>query len=154
MVLASSGPLVQSCFAKRYPDRSPYPLYAVSNFGSLLALAAFPLMMKTAESQLSPTTYYGHASSLASLMATRPPGQPVRIAVVGLGVGTIASHGREGDLIRFYEIDLAVIRIARDESYFTFLSNSVADVELRQGDARLLLEQEQRAGERQVLTFW
>ena len=34
LVLASTGPLVQVWFARSYPHRSPYPLYAVSNVGS------------------------------------------------------------------------------------------------------------------------
>jgi hypothetical protein len=36
-VLASSGPLLQAWFARRHPAGSPYPLYAVSNVGSLSA---------------------------------------------------------------------------------------------------------------------
>ena len=35
LVLASTGPLVQAWFARAHPTVSPYPLYAVSNFGSL-----------------------------------------------------------------------------------------------------------------------
>jgi hypothetical protein len=42
LVLAATGPLVATWFARRYPARSPYPLYAVSNLGSLLALLAYP----------------------------------------------------------------------------------------------------------------
>jgi hypothetical protein len=34
LVLAATGPLVQAWFARRFPTRSPYPLYAVSNLGS------------------------------------------------------------------------------------------------------------------------
>src|SRR5262245_46847496 len=39
--LAATGPLVAAWFARSHPDRSPYPLYAVSNLGSLLALLAY-----------------------------------------------------------------------------------------------------------------
>jgi hypothetical protein len=42
LVLASTGPLVQAWFSRLFPTRSPYPLYAVSNGGSLLALFVFP----------------------------------------------------------------------------------------------------------------
>ncbi len=45
IVLAATGPLVQAWFARRYPDRSPYPLYAVSNFGSMLALFIYPFVL-------------------------------------------------------------------------------------------------------------
>jgi spermidine synthase len=40
--LAATGPLVAVWFSRRYPTRSPYPLYAVSNLGSLIALVAYP----------------------------------------------------------------------------------------------------------------
>src|SRR5262245_47993258 len=40
--LAATGPLVAAWFVRRFPDRSPYPLYAVSNAGSLLALLVYP----------------------------------------------------------------------------------------------------------------
>ena len=45
-VLASTGPLLQAWFARAFPSRSPYPLYAASNLGSLLALLCFPLWIE------------------------------------------------------------------------------------------------------------
>ncbi len=45
-VLSSTGPLVQYWFHSRYPDRSPYRLYALSNIGSLLALLSFPFVFE------------------------------------------------------------------------------------------------------------
>ncbi len=46
LALAATGPLVQAWFARRYPARSPYPLYAVSNAGSLLALICYPILIE------------------------------------------------------------------------------------------------------------
>src|SRR5262249_5533156 len=40
--LAASGPLVAVWSPRLYPARSPSPLYAVSNPGSLVALLAYP----------------------------------------------------------------------------------------------------------------
>ncbi len=48
LLLSTTGPLVQHWFANRFPDRSPYPLYAVSNAGSLLGLLLFPLVLEPA----------------------------------------------------------------------------------------------------------
>jgi hypothetical protein len=45
-LLASTGPLVQWWFARVFPGRSPYPLYAVSNIGSLLALVSYPFLVE------------------------------------------------------------------------------------------------------------
>ena len=39
VLLAATAPLVQDWFARVEPTRSPYPLYVVSNIGSLAALS-------------------------------------------------------------------------------------------------------------------
>lgn len=44
--LSTTGPLLQHWFAQRFPGRSPYRLYALSNVGSLLALLAYPLLFE------------------------------------------------------------------------------------------------------------
>lgn len=41
-MLATTGPLVQAWFARRYEGVKVYRLYALSNVASLLALAAYP----------------------------------------------------------------------------------------------------------------
>jgi hypothetical protein len=46
LLLSSTGPLVQAWFARTYPDRSPYRLYALSNVGSLAALLTYPLVVE------------------------------------------------------------------------------------------------------------
>jgi spermidine synthase len=45
-LLASTAPLVQDWFARAEPGRSPYPLYVLSNIGSLGALITFPALME------------------------------------------------------------------------------------------------------------
>ncbi len=45
-MLSSTGPLLQSWFARAFPQRSPYRLYALSNVGSLLALAGYPFVVE------------------------------------------------------------------------------------------------------------
>ena len=45
-VLSATGPLVQAWFCRSFPGRSPYRLYAISNFGSLLALLAYPFYVE------------------------------------------------------------------------------------------------------------
>jgi hypothetical protein len=44
--LAATGPLLQAWFARAFPDRVPYRLYALSNFGSLLALVSYPFVIE------------------------------------------------------------------------------------------------------------
>jgi hypothetical protein len=45
-VLSTTGPLLQWWFSLLYPGRSPYRLYALSNAGSLLALASYPFVIE------------------------------------------------------------------------------------------------------------
>jgi spermidine synthase len=95
---------------------------------------------------LRPTSYYGVQTGIGLALGQREPDSPVAIGVVGLGIGTLAAYGRPGDLIRFYEIDPAVVRIARDERWFTYLAQSPAEIEIVEGDARISLASEREQG--------
>ena len=64
---------------------------------------------------------------------------PIRYAVIGLGTGTLACRAEPEDTVHYYEIDPAIIRIARDPSVFTFLSECRPDTPVILGDARLTL---------------
>ena len=46
LLLATTAPLLHDWFGRQRPDRSPYPPYAVSNVGSLLALLAYPTLVE------------------------------------------------------------------------------------------------------------
>ncbi len=65
---------------------------------------------------------------------------PIKVGVIGLGTGTIATYGSKGDVYRFYDINPGVIAIARRD--FSYLQDSDATIELPLGDARLKLERE------------
>jgi len=93
-----------------------------------------------------PTSYYGQATGLGLTMASRNAETPGRVGVIGLGVGTLAAYGREGEVFRFYEVDPTVVRIARDDGLFTFLADSPARIETVVGDGRLSLATEQARG--------
>jgi spermidine synthase len=97
--------------------------------------------------ETKPTSYYGIHTGIGIALARLEQSPPVRIGVVGLGTGTLASYGRAGDQIQFFEIDPAVIRLSRDSGFFTFLEQSAADVAVVLGDGRISLarEREQNA---------
>lgn len=86
-----------------------------------------------------PTTYYATESGIGMAARALPDG-PLHMGVVGLGTGTMAAYGAEGDHLRFYEIDPAVYRVAN--SWFRYLSNCPASIDVALGDARLSLERE------------
>jgi hypothetical protein len=92
-----------------------------------------------------PTTYYGASSGVGFALDTLKPGASRRIGVVGLGAGTLASYGRAGDRFTFYEINPAIVSIAR--APFTFLKSSAAQIKIMPGDARLELEDQARRGD-------
>src|ERR1700758_4165652 len=46
LCLSASAPLLQSWFARAYPGKSPYRLYALSNIGSFLGLATYPFVVE------------------------------------------------------------------------------------------------------------
>ncbi|HXF89715.1 MAG TPA: fused MFS/spermidine synthase [Xanthobacteraceae bacterium] len=88
-----------------------------------------------------PLTYYYVGGPLSDVVAaTRDArGRLAEVAIVGLGAGTLACHRRDGERWTFFEIDPAVVRIARDERYFRFLSACAPDAAIVIGDARLTL---------------
>jgi SAM-dependent methyltransferase len=97
----------------------------------------------TGKRRTEPTSYYGPSSGVG--LAIRTLGtRPLRVAVIGLGTGTLATYGRPGDVYRFYEINPAVVEIARTQ--FSYLSDSKAKVETVLGDARLTMEREAPQG--------
>jgi len=89
-----------------------------------------------------PTSYFGPHSGVGIALSAAFNAQsgPLRIAVVGLGTGTLAAWGRPGDSIRYYEINPDVVSIAN--SWFSFLKDSQARVEVVPGDARIQLANE------------
>src|SRR5258707_8837945 len=64
---------------------------------------------------------------------------PVGLAVIGLGAGALACRGAPHDTVHYYEIDPAIVRIARDPYLFSFLWVCRPAVPIILGDARLTL---------------
>jgi hypothetical protein len=89
----------------------------------------------------TPLTYYFDGSPLAQTIdaARQKAGGTARVAVIGLGSGSLACQTRPGDKLTYYEIDPLVVRIARDPEKFTFLTKCAPDATIVLGDARLTL---------------
>ena len=102
------------------------------------------------------TTYYDDASGPGIAVRDYPgrrDGQPIRVAIVGLGTGTMAAHARNGDYFCFYDIDPKVVALHEDlftidgkeQHVFTFLHRARArgaHVEIKLGDARIKMDRE------------
>jgi len=97
-----------------------------------------------------PVSYFSEGSGPDAVFKTHPKrfsgaADPMRIGVVGLGIGTVAAYANEGDTIRFYEINEQVIDVAWEG--FDYLENCAGDVDVVLGDGRIALERELAAGE-------
>jgi hypothetical protein len=92
----------------------------------------------------TPTAYFGETSGGGLALLHHPNrGKGMRVGVLGLGIGTLATYGLPGDLYRFYEINPQVVDLAEGKGgFFSFLSDSKANIEVVYGDARISLENE------------
>jgi spermidine synthase len=93
-----------------------------------------------------PMLYYFPTGPMGQVFqAYRGPIAKHTVAVIGLGIGSLASYGESGQEWTFFEIDPTVARIARTPQYFTHLTDAeVRGVKLRIeiGDARTSLRGE------------
>jgi hypothetical protein len=73
VLLSATSPLLQTWYARRAPGRSPYPLFALSNLASLLALLSFPFSIEPRLSSRQQTilwsTLYGAFAICCTLAA-------------------------------------------------------------------------------------
>ncbi|MFM9828917.1 MAG: spermidine synthase [Sphingomonas sp.] len=101
-------------------------------------------LIGTPERERTPTNYFVRESGIAQALLAAPAlfGAQARIGVVGLGAGTLACYAQPGQSWRYYEIDPAVVRIARDTGQFRFLSRCLPGVKMIVGDARLRVARE------------
>ena len=86
----------------------------------------------------TPTSYYNAESGVATTLKLMHEREAIHVGVVGLGVGTLATYGREDDQYTFFEINPAVVNYANE--HFTFLSKTKAQVNTIVADGRLGLE--------------
>ncbi|MBN8962178.1 MAG: fused MFS/spermidine synthase [Rhizobiales bacterium] len=91
-----------------------------------------------------PISYYDKDGGLGQAIAAiraRKSG-PIRVAVIGLGAGTLACASAPGEDWKFFEIDQTMIDTARDPRYFTFIEKCAPTMQPVLGDARLTFARE------------
>jgi spermidine synthase len=97
-----------------------------------------------------PLSYYHRQGPIGQVFAELDRrGAVRRVAVIGLGTGTLAAYARPGDAMTFYEIDRLVREIAFDRAYFTYVTDARdrgATLRVELGDARVSLEAGRREG--------
>ena len=91
-----------------------------------------------------PITYYQDNGGIGRAIAAirERKGGPIRVAVIGLGAGTLACQSKPGEEWKFFEIDQTMVDTARDPKYFTFVSACEPNMKPVIGDARLTFANE------------
>lgn len=86
-----------------------------------------------------PTTYYARRSGVGIALTNAEAlyGARPRIGVVGLGSGTLSCYAHPNQAWTFFEIDPAMVQVARNR--FTFLGQCAPQARIVLGDARLSL---------------
>ena len=91
-----------------------------------------------------PISYYhkdgGIGRAIAAMRARK--GGPIRVAVIGLGAGTLTCQSEPGENWTFFEIDQSMVDTARDPKYFNFIKSCEPDMKPVMGDARLTFAKE------------
>lgn len=99
-----------------------------------------------------PSSYFGKHSGAGVFFRMHPNRasqnpKPMKIGVLGLGIGTLANYAQPGDEVRFYEINPDVEVLAR--KHFLYLEHCQGKVDVVLGDGRTELERELQRGEPQ-----
>jgi hypothetical protein len=91
-----------------------------------------------------PITYYHKDGGIGqAITAVRErKGAPLRVAVIGLGSGTLTCAAAPGEQWKFFEIDQTMVDTARDPKYFTYIQKCAPDLKPVIGDARLTFARE------------
>jgi hypothetical protein len=91
-----------------------------------------------------PITYYHKDGGIGqAITAIRErKGAPLRVAVIGLGAGTLTCASEPGETWKFFEIDQTMVDTARDPKYFSYIQNCAPDLKPVIGDARLTFARE------------
>jgi len=91
-----------------------------------------------------PITYYhkdGGIGQAITAMRERK-GAPLKVAVIGVGAGTLTCAAEAGESWKFFEIDQTMVDAASDPKYFSYIKNCAPDFKPVIGDARLTFARE------------
>ncbi len=137
------GGFVKSSLAldTKFLARSFFGVYRVGDDNNQMRLLVHGTTVHGVQSKLAayknvPESYYLPDSGIGLVMETINKGN---VGVVGLGSGALACYAKPTQNWVFYEIDPLVAEIAKNKSYFTYLSDCTPNATIKIGDARLQL---------------
>jgi spermidine synthase len=89
-----------------------------------------------------PLTYYHRRGPLGDIFALPMFGQDnLKVAIIGLGIGSMAAYSRTGNEFVFYELDPQVAEIAQKTGIFSYLKDFGQNCRIEIGDGRLKIMQ-------------
>jgi hypothetical protein len=89
-----------------------------------------------------PITYYhkdggiGQAITAIRERKAASNGAPLKVAVIGVGAGTLTCAAQPGESWKFFDIDQTMVDTASDPKYFSYIQNCAPDFKPVIGDAR------------------
>lgn len=93
--------------------------------------------------RLVPISYYAATSpggQVFGMVDKLQEGKPQKIAILGLGLGSVACYAAPARDFVFYEIDPAIQRVAENRNLFTYLSDCGSPYQVKIGDGRLRIK--------------
>jgi predicted O-methyltransferase YrrM len=120
------------------------PLVACSDPLDAALTAIIRAQVRAERRRDEPIAYFQQSGPIGDIFAAaRAKKKNLRIGVLGMGTGTLAGYAQPGWQIDYYEIDPAVVRIAYNEEFFTYLPDAErrgVKVEKFLGDGRLQIQ--------------
>lgn len=148
IVLAANWLHVNASGNVVYTQRSFFGVHRVVDIGRGMRLyvhgnTKHGIQNLTPGKERKPLTYYYPTGPIGEVF-TAYSGRDAKkdVALVGLGIGSLAGYGEPGQEMTFFEIDPEVQYMARDSGLFTYLTESRAKIRIVLGDARLMLARE------------
>ena len=101
------------------------------------------VQFKDAARKCEPTSYYSKNGPVGQIFEVSNATKNVKVvAATGLGAGSLGTYSLPDQQWDFYEIDPAIVKIANNSQYFSFLSDCTsAQHRMILGDARLRLRE-------------
>jgi hypothetical protein len=91
-----------------------------------------------------PISYYHRDGGIGRAIAAirQRKGAALRVAVIGVGSGTLTCAAGPGEVWKYFDIDQTMVDTAKDPKYFTYFQNCAPDAKPVIGDARLTFARE------------
>ena len=91
-----------------------------------------------------PISYYHRDGGIGRAIAAirQRKGAALRVAVIGVGSGTLTCAAEPGEVWKYFDIDQTMVDTAKDPKYFTYFQNCAHDAKPVIGDARLTFARE------------